>query len=301
MTLILSYASRNILIQVSDRLVSRGSAPYDTLANKCVIYSAADGIVALAYTGLAYIRQQPTDDWIAKFLEQQVPGRIKLGRSLLLLKDALEHAANNASPEWKRQWRASWFETSILGWQWDARGRSRPLVLWMSKAPDGEALELGYFPRWWFLDGTYRVIACPGPHYPLERLRPLTDKLRVQSVDEAEAIIVDAIKEVSTRIPQVGPNCMTIAIHPPKTGLVRVRYIPTSQALADVSFASGVQRVAVAFSPWILMPGLTLPPSVISGSGWEAHPAGPYAVALHAPDDPRLAGLLHAQPRHPSP
>jgi len=300
-TLILSYASKDILIQVSDRLVTRASAPYDALANKCVIYSAADGILAVAYTGLAYIGQQPTDDWIADFLGRQVPGRTKLGRSLLLLKDALEHAFSNASSESKRKWRGGLFETSIVGWQWDPRGRARPIVAWMSKAPGSEAFEFGYLPRWWFLEGTYRLFACPGAHYPLGQLRTLANKLTLTSVDEAEAIIANAIGEVSIRVPQVGPNCMSITLYPPNTARVNVRYLPTSHASADVSFASSVRRVAVAFSPWILMPGLTMPPSVLSGSGWEVHSAGPYTVYLDAPDDPSLAGLLSSQPRHPPP
>jgi hypothetical protein len=300
-TLILSYASKNILIQISDRLVTRGSAPFDALANKCVIYSAADGILALAYTGLAYVADNPTDDWIANILGQQTPGRVRVSRSLFELKRALEHVATGAPPVWKRQWLQESFEIPILGWQWNARGRARPLVAWLSKPPGTESFEFDSFPRWWFVDGKYRAIACPEGNYPLAQLRGLTDRLSVHSVDEAEAILVDAIREVSTRIPQVGPHCMSIVIHPPSTGRVRVRYLPTSQAAADISTASGVRRVAVAFSPWILAPGMTMPPSVISGSGWEAHPAGPYTFALEAPDDPHLAGLMSTHPRRPPP
>src|ERR1700730_6856922 len=73
MTLILSHLSSAFALQSSDRLVTRlnmgrGPTPFDPLANKTIVYLARDAIVAMSYTGPAYIGQLTTDDWIVQNL-----------------------------------------------------------------------------------------------------------------------------------------------------------------------------------------------------------------------------------------
>ena len=70
MTLALTKVSANYVLQVSDRLVTRRSSgeQHDPFANKNIIYAAKDGIVVIAYAGLAYLDDVPTDEWIAERL-----------------------------------------------------------------------------------------------------------------------------------------------------------------------------------------------------------------------------------------
>jgi hypothetical protein len=42
-------------MQVSDRLVTRDSAPFDFLSNKSLIIVAANGVVTLSYSGRAFL------------------------------------------------------------------------------------------------------------------------------------------------------------------------------------------------------------------------------------------------------
>ena len=66
MTLILGVYTNWHAFQVSDRLVSVRSfaaappAAHDVLANKTVVLFARRGIVAISYTGLAYLAGVPT-------------------------------------------------------------------------------------------------------------------------------------------------------------------------------------------------------------------------------------------------
>src|SRR5437870_4953387 len=68
MTLILTRASALYVLQVTDRLITRGAAPFDALSNKNIIYSATNALVTMAYTGHAFIGDVPTDQWIVETL-----------------------------------------------------------------------------------------------------------------------------------------------------------------------------------------------------------------------------------------
>src|SRR6266851_8318629 len=72
MTLILARASKDYVLQVTDRLVTRGNDPFDTLANKNILYAAKNAVVAMAYTGQAFIGDVPTDQWIVETLSGHI-------------------------------------------------------------------------------------------------------------------------------------------------------------------------------------------------------------------------------------
>jgi hypothetical protein len=74
MTLIVAHVARYGVIHVSDRLLTeRGTArPLDAFSNKALLYLCADAIVAIGYTGLAYIGDSPADVWIANLSNRRV-------------------------------------------------------------------------------------------------------------------------------------------------------------------------------------------------------------------------------------
>ena len=60
MTLILSRASKDYVIQVTDRRITQTAEKVvDEISNKNVLYCAQNGVVALGYTGLAYLDGVP--------------------------------------------------------------------------------------------------------------------------------------------------------------------------------------------------------------------------------------------------
>jgi len=68
MTLILGQASRDYVLQVTDRLVTKGNRPFDPLANKNIVYCARNALVAIGFTGIAFLGDIPTDQWIVEQL-----------------------------------------------------------------------------------------------------------------------------------------------------------------------------------------------------------------------------------------
>jgi len=64
-TLVISQASRWCALQVTDRLVTQGSRPFDEASNKNIIFVADDASVTMGYTGIGYLDDVTTDEWIA--------------------------------------------------------------------------------------------------------------------------------------------------------------------------------------------------------------------------------------------
>jgi hypothetical protein len=89
MTFVLARTSRNYVLQIADRLVTRADRPYDASANKTILYRTANGIVTIGYTGLAYVGDVPTDKWIV----EQITGITAFRR---------ETAVSVAGWQWKR-------------------------------------------------------------------------------------------------------------------------------------------------------------------------------------------------------
>lgn len=68
MTLVLTLVTTRYVVQVADRLVTTDGKRFDPTSNKSLIYLGRNAIVAIAYSGLAYLEGIPTDEWIAQTL-----------------------------------------------------------------------------------------------------------------------------------------------------------------------------------------------------------------------------------------
>ncbi len=68
MTLIITAVTRDGIVQVSDRRLTKDGQSYGDFSNKAVCVSCSDGPLAISYTGLAEIGGQRTDEWLAECL-----------------------------------------------------------------------------------------------------------------------------------------------------------------------------------------------------------------------------------------
>src|SRR4029453_7804868 len=66
MTLVLTRTSLRSALMVTDRKVTKDGA--DPYANKNVLFADRNAVVAIGYTGLAYVGTIPTDRWLAQTL-----------------------------------------------------------------------------------------------------------------------------------------------------------------------------------------------------------------------------------------
>jgi hypothetical protein len=207
MTLILSRSSRNYILQVTDRLVS--GPIEDPLANKNVLYCARNAIVAIGYTGHAFIGDIPTDQWLVEkltgitFDRSRKPPTFSLnssprdqwrdiGCSLKLLKTSLDGARSEVRAKWKTDWTAKPFTILFVGWQWDRRGRYRPLAGELNKSKDINTFQLKYEPRHWYLGNRFSVDYAPRGCKNISQsdIQSLGERLSNKSPDEAEDLLV---------------------------------------------------------------------------------------------------------------
>jgi hypothetical protein len=317
MTQIISQLCRAFALQVEDRLVTQtaaGSAPrkFDALANKNVIYWARDAIVSIGYTGLAYVKDLPTDDWIAATLtgldvaenfairNGPLPRWWDIGQAIDLLCRELKASEIAA--------RKDYFELEITGWQWK-KGK-RPLIGSRQPVPLGCSIRKAYgkdfevkrLPRHWYWKPGAQFGASPegGLSLSLAEIQQLAERMHSLPDSQYEQAIVDAIRSVAARNPDyVGPNCMSVLIAPPHIrALVQITFFPQERHTARLVSSKFVSpEYLAAYSPWIIGNGLVQKPSVFIGDGWEFH-MGPFTVLLKGfPAGPGLLAGMSSQRR----
>jgi len=329
MTLILTRASKNYVLQVTDRLVTRGRKPFDTLANKNVLYCARNAIVAMGYTGPAYLDGMPTDQWIVEKLTAKKtvyhdgkpaafgfykPERfLDIGLSMRMLRTEFEDATSAAVRQDRTSgWRAQDFDLCVAGWQWYRRNKPfRPLLLALTKPGGSTSFQVVEEPRHWHFASDltadmpekrclFRVGAAPVGNIGNSALRKLVLQLEDKRFDEAEALLVDCMRDVAARVPEVGRDCLSILLLPPPAARARVRYIPATRTEAILISKAKTIRLPAAFSPWLVGPSGIVAPSVMGGTLHTR--LGFYDVAMEAPELPAsgVGGYMSGLRRPPA-
>jgi hypothetical protein len=84
MTLVLTAINAACVAQASDRLTTKSLGQrllgeHDPIANKTVICLTFDGPMVISFAGMAYVGDEPTDNWIARQLAGREPNRMPDG------------------------------------------------------------------------------------------------------------------------------------------------------------------------------------------------------------------------------
>jgi len=282
-TLALSYVDRPHVLQVTDRLVSRKYTyssgrveykPYEPLANKTLIYVAADAVVVISYAGASYIRGLNTDNWIAEVLVPSVGRapkfalqsgdtnrRVTIGFAVQRLAEALDRdfATMSAAK------RAAGIAIQIVGFQWRQRRpmpRGEMPIVWHlgNTGKDSERTIIDRKPRYWGWEKRECAIQCIG-YREKDPARLLDEWARDRAraavgteVDDIEAAMVDIVRHASDfSHGTIGRECISVLLSLTPDG-TRVRYFTE---LAEPA----------AFTPWVLIPGAgILAPSLSWGN-----------------------------------
>lgn len=313
LTLVISKVSRRFVIQVSDRLLtSYGSQlPFDTAANKSIIYFARDAYVAISYSGLAYLEGIPTDEWIGRVLSGDPwdvpcggPGghfgtRIQAGQeihakdiglSIRLLRDQLA-AVMQSEPAGHRQYAP---QVTISGWQ---RGKRawRPILYYLCDLGEGSYYTgFGWSRRHGWERGMFYLDFVPrrNPLFPSE-VRELDDRFKQPHTEEgARVLIGDYIRRAADRSLVVGRDYLSILLPPPGARFIETRYVANGASSSihrsdelNIASALGSKRPGpVAYSPWVIAPGFVRSPSLLIGS--SSFPIGDFTVNTLGPEGP---------------
>jgi hypothetical protein len=318
-TLILTRASMDFVIQASDRRITDDSgAPLDDSANKSIVYVCANAAVAISYTGLAILGGVATDEWLverltgqtlARDLNRQRPPVLgsalnqtheTVGAALRRCTDALQDAEKSLTPSTKTFWKDTPFELIAAGYQWNARGRYRPIFGWIGKEKGDNCCALDLRQRHWHYQraGLTPTALCANPlvNLPASELGPLSARLYNQSSEDISKLLVCEIRRVSTQLQHVGADVLTIAISPPPIAEILVEDHPVKHRQLPIrsTFKPGL-TAPVSLMPWIVGPGIVRPPAFCSHSSDLL--VGRYRLRLTGPLEPGNVVFEGSAPR----
>ena len=286
MTLILVRASEHYITHTVDRLVTAETGgEFDPKSNKSIVYACRDGIVSLAYTGIAFLGNIPTDQWLVEQITGLRFDRARklptiglgqnweptegLGQTMLRIRSALGDAVKSIPAHWMAEWQQQSFDLLVAGWHWNKRGRVRPIMAAVSKEPGHDEFRLSYHNRLWHYrrsQGTpYLVYAAPSSNYSHSDIEQLNLRIANRTWQEVESVMVDEVRRIATNNPRVGNHVLTVTLSPPKDA----RGIITDHPLAPIihpirsSFFPEL-KTEVHLSPWLVGKNVIQPPSLLS-------------------------------------
>jgi hypothetical protein len=309
-TLILTYVSPLLAVQVSDRLLTfpADGTAFDHASNKTLVYIARDAVVTIGYSGDAYMYRTPTDQWLAELLTGlPLTGSGPRGGGVAMHFGRRERSLDiGQSVELLRRRCSTWwtlFRWSaqqpprfvIAGWQ-RGRRRWRP-VLWTIRYDarfDVYRSEASY-PRHAWAEGFCRLTAVPerAPISDAEWHNAVLHLHKRLPADEVVGILLSLIRSAAGRSSFIGPDCMSTAIYPPHWNpSAHVRYLPVHEArFIDDIFSSPPKALPATFSPWIITPRLVQPPSITVGPTLDVV-AGGFRVVIDGPKPPTDSPLV---------
>jgi hypothetical protein len=334
MTLILTRTTYCHALMVTDRKVTVNGAEYDPDANKNVLFHDKNAVVAIAYTGAAYIGTIPTDQWIVQALtgltfpegpkgKGSVPAFIHsdyeplyIGIRVRKLRDLLSGVRPLILRRYRNGWTAGTFDVLITGFEWN-HGKVRPFLTSLDKPRGSDQFNLSPFIRNWHppQPGCKRIlaksVAAPAVNLSLQDLKSINDRLNSlwgdghgtpdDIVNHAENLFAEMIQDVSERLSYVGPDTTSILIPAPvmPDRTIRVRYIGINRKQGILSSGQTRTAVPIGFSPWIVSRGLIRSPSVFTGSGIVSK-IGPYRVITEGPPPGGKVAATSGFPRRPA-
>jgi hypothetical protein len=296
---------------VTDRLVTDDRAPVDTVANKNLVYLARNGILAIGYTGFAYFDNAPTDQWLAETLldtrfdrGQQVANMIGASHRVLTIAEAMEslqNAVSRATPlideRFRSQWLPSEFDVLSVGYEWTDE-EWWCVIHGISKASGEAECTRETVQR------RFQLVAAPASTSGSDHLEPVNHTIRgATSASEVENALVAGVRSAAARHRTVGRDCLVIHVGLPTTASAVVRFSAQNPEKSKEAIPVGyrVRRtMPVAYSPWVIGPGMVHPPSRLVGDH-EAVFGRHYTVTLKgaAPTGPVVVASSSQRRRSP--
>jgi hypothetical protein len=341
MTLSLSMVTPRFVMQVTDRLVTTSPGnKFDQTSNKNVIFVARNAVVTIGYSGLAYLNDVTTDEWIAKVLVGIEPsrqdndltkgirfgGKISKGYEIGNAIEQVQISAENALSKENIPAQSKMLEIIFTGWQW----RRKPnRIIWrpiaygvLLKSKRGKIVSSVFgLKRYWHFEGIvreklglrwpFRLLQIPVANTKPDLLtRSLIKRLSPVAKDpeKVRQILVNEIKSRSQTQQTIGKDCMCIYIPVPSELTIEATYLAHE---IEPKFVVGEIMYSAGFSPWIVGSHIQVPPSIIMGSmttgvgsiigRFECKVRGPSQQSALPAEGPRINSYFSSQKRPPKP
>ena len=221
MTMNLTALGNDFVMQVSDRqlthVTTTGSIHVSSDdANKAVVLSCSDALLAITFTGLGKLNSTQVDEWLLNVLQEEALCELEA--------DIAIEKFSVLATDWFQSFRTDWSgpHTFIFaGFQKKANTNQSKARLWfVSNTKSNGYLSFDVCPI--KNKGMY-VTGWLGAFTRMERSRVQAALRSAQNIEQIEAALVNGIRMAASR-PDGGPigkNCMSISLAPPRIALSR--------------------------------------------------------------------------------
>lgn len=293
MTIILTAVLPDVVIQASDRLVTMQGdyRVHDSTANKSVVYVGVNCRLLIGYTGLAYINDVPTDEWIVEQLHGE-----RLGE-WIHVRDPAESLNAQQVVERLSERLPARITVSVGGYQMTRRGETPRL--WTVQQG---VIEQRYEVERGKLMG---AVMIPPGWETAEDLEILSRAIQAADAIDYPAILAQAVQRIGSHSAGVGEDVLVALL------LKDQRYMELSLYVAPAAQMTQTD----AYAPAVIFPGYAMPPSRLNndqsrwiiGRGYMGEAGdrmegeGEHKVILNA-NRPLGSGLVMMDyPREPPP
>jgi hypothetical protein len=298
LTLILSSCCYFGTYLAVDKSVSlQTGLAYEPTANKAILAVFDDGIIGLAYTGLAYIGRQTTDEWLALRIanlehweyrngkpiwQAQFAGGHSIGRvsaALYRLEQQLATLSSNLTRIQAESWFKEFFEVLGTGFAWKGHAaralpfqfritkqrQSSNIVLTWSGRHDcfvsGRAHSLMWSPHGWCTTGELNGLLEDLISVRHPSRRELLVSLIQKKAREHPNLIGDTVTSLSISRPQMSGG-------QPGHAIVACHFAGPPWGVVETE--GGPLFTAVDYLPWLITSGVICAPAIRSRN-WELH------------------------------
>ena len=230
MTLNLTALSANFVAQVSDRRLTHVSTSGsisidDDDANKAVVLSCSDSLLAITFTGLGKLETTAglgklntirVDEWLVDVLQREALCELEC--------DVAVQKFSRLATEWFRSIRSSWsgpHNFIFAGFQKRSNTKQFQARVWFvtnSESSDYSNFEVRSFNKF----GTY-VTGWLSAFTRAERKRVEAAFRTAKNFEQIETALINGIRNAASRPngKPIGKSCMSISLAPPMTAVSR--------------------------------------------------------------------------------
>lgn len=277
MTLIITCATRFFSVCVSDRLTTVDERTHDALANKVIVSRLDGALLTLGYTGVAYIDNLPTDEWLVRAVVPDLresaawsSGYATIPRTVGGFVSRIVGAVDNRARSKRDLW-ANPLTIGISGCQ-DSPIGLRPYHL-TTKKRQGARLEFNLVTRHPHQGLDVAAIWISGGWGPARPEVFSTMMIRLGeflpstpgAALEWRTILQDAVKAVAATTRRVGAETMSV-VHLPYEKRTEITFSGEEPHALPLVITEFFPSSFAHYSPWILGHNTVMAPSVFAGS-----------------------------------
>ena len=221
MTLNLTALGADFVVQVSDRrlthVTTSGSIHVDDDdANKAVVLSCSDSLLAITFTGLGRLLATRVDEWLLNVLQEEALCELEANI-------AVEKFSGLAT-DWFRSFRSSWSgpHTFIFaGFQKQSYSNRSRARLWF--VTNSESVDYSSFAASSFKKFEIYTTGWLTAFTREERRRVQAACRKAKNIEQIEAALVDGIRNAASRPDgsPIGKSCMSISLAPSRIAISR--------------------------------------------------------------------------------